>query len=203
MRATSALRIIGGALAGRRLSSPRGERTRPTSSRAREGLFGWLGPLEKSTRVLDLFAGTGSLGLEALSRGAQHALFVERDPAALRCLRQNVRDLDLGSRATLIDSEAVRAVRRMAYQERRFDLILADPPYESAPELSALPLHALLSPGGALVVERRSRRRGPSGAAHEICGLHRIESRSYGQTAFDWYAHGPELDPEAEQEEIR
>ena len=149
------MRIIAGTHRGRRIAAPKGLATRPTGDRVREAAFNLIGPVD-DTRVLDLFAGSGALGLEALSRGAASVTFVESDKAACRTIADNLAKLELtGARVTC--SDAVSAVRR---ESRQYDLILVDPPYEIWSELEprlAEHLPRLLAPGGLLVVETGQR----------------------------------------------
>jgi 16S rRNA (guanine966-N2)-methyltransferase len=147
------MRIIAGLAKGRRLLAPRDGGTRPMTDRAREGLFSSLGGQVVEARVLDLYAGTGSLGLEALSRGARSAVFVERGRAALAALRTNVAAAGLGGRVVAGD-----VGEYLARAEGPFDLAFVDPPY-------ALPLGSveqvlgglvrLLAEGGTAVLHRR------------------------------------------------
>jgi len=141
-------RIIAGEAGGRRLSVPPGDGVRPTSDRVKESVFSALGPARLvGARVLDLYAGSGALGLEALSRGAAGALLVERDAAAARAIRANIATLGFGDRATLRVA-AVAAVLGGPGPTAPFDLVLLDPPYDtSASELEA----ALLAVGAAAV----------------------------------------------------
>lgn len=121
------MRIIAGAWGGRRIDAPRGRDTRPTTDRVREA---WMSALQADlpgARVLDLFAGSGALGLEALSRGATQATFVESAPPALRCLNANIAGLGAGDDARVIRTDAIRFVSGLAPDS--FDLALADPPY--------------------------------------------------------------------------
>src|SRR5947208_15118438 len=104
------MRLTGGLDRGRRLIAPRGARTRPTASKVREALFNILGP--PAGPVLDLFAGTGALGLESLSRGAPAAVFVERDPSALAALRKNLKELGVDGKATILGADGRTALRR-------------------------------------------------------------------------------------------
>lgn len=125
------MRVIAGAYKGRRLHAPAGAATRPTADRVREAVFSMLGPLE-GLRVLDLFAGSGALGIEAASRGAEPVIFVETDPRAVRAIRRNLHELRL-------DAEVVRR-DALAYLDRRpgpFDLVFVDPPYSSALRLAS------------------------------------------------------------------
>jgi 16S rRNA (guanine966-N2)-methyltransferase len=121
------MRIIAGEFRGRRLQPPPDRRVRPTADRVREAWFSILGGAIPGARVLDLFAGSGALGLEALSRGAAHATFVELSPPALRVLRANLDALDVIDRAVVHRADALRFVARLP--EAAFDVALADPPY--------------------------------------------------------------------------
>jgi len=186
------MQIISGELGGRRLHTPRDARTRPTSGRAREALFSWLGFRVDGATVADLFAGCGALGIEALSRGAAHAVFVENAPAALRALRRNLDELDLAASARVLAWDVRRALPALRREDVAFDIVLADPPYAAA-EWKGLAEQRefveLLSPGGVLVIERA--RRGFQDPAPRIAHGQRElvlrESRGYGETMFDWY----------------
>lgn len=123
------MRIIAGALKGRRLVEPKDGRVRPTTDRVREAWFSIVGPELPGARVLDLFAGSGALGLEALSRGAEHATFVELLPRSLDALRANIAALDVADRATVHRGDALRFVGRL--DEGAFDVAFADPPYDT------------------------------------------------------------------------
>ena len=124
------MRIIAGQLRGRKLKAPSGMHTRPTLDRVREALFSILGNL-RDLRVIDAYAGTGALGIEALSRGAAHASFVENDSAASAVLRDNLETLGVSDRATLIQSSMEKTQQRLA-QMPPLDLVLADPPWAIA-----------------------------------------------------------------------
>ena len=126
------MRVVAGEFRGRRLAAPRGARTRPTADRVREALFSILGEVS-GARVLDLYAGSGALGIEALSRGAESAVFVERDPRAVAAIERNLESL--GLRQTVLKQDAVRF---MARGEGTFDLVFCDPPYDSASRLAGL-----------------------------------------------------------------
>ena len=155
------MRVIAGTYGGRRLRAPRGRATRPTAERVREALFAALGELHEEV-VLDLFAGTGALAIEALSRGAARAVLVERDQRALVALRANLTDLDLGPAvAEVRRGDALRALRTARERAETYDLLFVDPPYSHAGvlgrELGAA-LAPLLAPRARVVVEsdRRS-----------------------------------------------
>jgi 16S rRNA (guanine966-N2)-methyltransferase len=150
------MRVIAGRLGGRRLRAPKGRVTRPTSERVREALFAMLGDLSAMS-VLDLFAGSGALGIEALSRGAERCVFVERDAAAARVLHANLEALELlTGGAELRRSDVLAALRSARARKETYDLIFIDPPYSHAqawgPELSAI-LPSLSRPAARIVVE--------------------------------------------------
>src|SRR5437867_231202 len=143
------MRVIGGTDRGRRLAAPRGFSTRPTAGRVREALFDILGPAVAGMRVLDLFAGTGAIGIEALSRGAARAVFVERGRDALRALRANLAALHLSrDRARVVAGDAVATLPALGRSELPFDLVFLDPPYATtvARVLEALARGPLLKP---------------------------------------------------------
>jgi 16S rRNA (guanine966-N2)-methyltransferase len=190
------VRVTGGALAGRRFAAPRSGAVRPTADRVRESLFAALGDLA-GTRVLDLFAGSGGLAIEALSRGAESACLVERGAVSLRTLRSNLGALGLERRSRVLAEDALRAIRRLAGAGEQFELILADPPYASgmAPAvLEAVAGSGLLAAGGVLVVE--TDRRHPPGA---VTGLRVLDLRRYGDTLVSLFtpAEVPAAPPEA------
>jgi 16S rRNA (guanine966-N2)-methyltransferase len=155
------MRVIAGSLRGRRIDAPRGTNTRPTSDRVREALFSILTSIDgarmQGARVLDLFAGSGALGIEALSRGAGSAIFVERDDAALTALRGNLDSLGLaGPSVEVRATDALASLRRSVTADERFELIFLDPPYALAERLApALDEHVpqLLCGGGIVAVE--------------------------------------------------
>jgi 16S rRNA (guanine966-N2)-methyltransferase len=124
------VRVVAGEFRGRRLAAPRGARTRPTADRVREALFSMLGDVS-GARVLDLYAGSGALGIEALSRGADSAVFVERDPRAVAAIERNLESL--GVEQEVLREDVVRFLRRGA---GTFDLVFCDPPYDSASRLA-------------------------------------------------------------------
>jgi 16S rRNA (guanine(966)-N(2))-methyltransferase RsmD len=149
------LRVTGGELRGRKLVTPPGGSTRPTASRVREALFSMLGPIH-GARVLDLCCGCGSLGIEAISRGADSAVLVDDAVAATEAARENVRTFGIDDRVRVLELDALRAVQRLRADGDRFDLILIDAPYSKAPQivgrLEGL-LDELLEPGGRVVLE--------------------------------------------------
>ena len=125
------MRVVSGDLGGRKLVTPDGSDTRPTSDRVREAMFNSLFSLDaiEGARVLDAFAGSGALGIEALSRGALHATFVETGRDALAALRENLETLQLGAQGRVVPGDALVHLERTAVEERHYDLVLLDPPY--------------------------------------------------------------------------
>ena len=151
------MRIIAGSHKGARIFAPKGE-TRPTGDRVREAAFNLIGPVEDMA-VLDLFAGSGAMGLEALSRGARSAVFVESDREAQRVIERNLEKLGLKG-ATLVKTDARRALAAETAAGRRYDLVLVDPPYRMFDSLQptlAAHLPALLTEDGLVVVETDKR----------------------------------------------
>ncbi|MBA3365025.1 MAG: 16S rRNA (guanine(966)-N(2))-methyltransferase RsmD [Actinobacteria bacterium] len=149
-----ALRIISGSRRGATISAPRGLDTRPTGDRVREAAFNLIGPVDGAT-VLDLFAGSGAMGLEALSRGAERAVFVETDPEACRVINRNLDKLRLTG-AQVLCSDAIEVLADEAARGSRYDLVLVDPPYGMFSSLQtslASYLPAAVADGGLVVVE--------------------------------------------------
>ena len=183
------MRVVAGRFGGRRLKGPGRLDLRPTAELVRKALFDILGTRVMHTRVLDLFAGTGSLGIEALSRGASHATFVERDRRTALLLRNNLALLDLAEpEFEIITAPAIQAVNTLGGARRRFDLILADPPYEaglSQVTMQALVAVGLLAPEGVIVWEHRS-----SENAGPIGGLDMTGRRVYGDTGLSFFVGG-------------
>jgi 16S rRNA (guanine966-N2)-methyltransferase len=166
------VRVVAGAFKGRRLVAPRGARTRPTADRVREALFSMLGDVE-GARVLDLYAGSGALGIEALSRGAATATFVERDPRAAAAIERNL--AAVGVEADLIRDDAARF---LAGAVGEFDLVFCDPPYDSATAVAgtlAERLPALTAPDARIVTE--SDKRNPLDLPFPL-----LRERTYGDT---------------------
>jgi 16S rRNA (guanine(966)-N(2))-methyltransferase RsmD len=190
------LRIIAGALKGRRLAPVKGT-IRPTAAKVREAIFNILGSAVPEARVLDLFAGTGALGIEALSRGAAAAVFVEDHPEALKVLRRNLAALGLTEMTTIWALPVAVALKKLAGRGEQFGLAFLDPPYgggAAAAALSALGSLNLLAPGARVVVEHSRRESLP-----EVCGaLTRLEVRRYGDTQAAFYLAAESAQQECE-----
>lgn len=179
------MRVIGGAFGGRRIKAPRGTLTRPTSDRVREALFAVLGDV-RGAAALDLFAGAGALGIEALSRGAARVVFVDRSRPALAALRANLDALGIGADAAqVLGGDALEYLRRATRRADTYDLVFIDPPYRSAGEMGAelsTLLPPLLQPQARIVVE--SGRRAPLALQAQL-----EHERDYGDTSIRIYRH--------------
>src|SRR5262245_35966215 len=175
------MRITAASLGARRLGAPRGDRTRPTSDRVREAIFNILGPPPEGARVLDLYAGAGGLGFEALSRGAAEVVFVDHSAEACRTIGDNARALGVADKVTVVRGDVRAVLARLAGP---FDWAFVDPPYAAADLDEAL---AALPPV-AVVVAEHDKRRPPS---HRVGGLALADRRRYGDTAVSFYRPAP------------
>lgn len=184
------MRIIAGRFGSRRLAAPSGEATRPTSDRLRETLFNVLAPRIEGSTFLDLYAGSGAVGIEALSRGALRVAFVERAPAALRMLRANFASLGIDG-GFRIHAGGASAFLRRGYTGAApaFDFIFLDPPYDAAEEYAATldllggAAAALLAPGGTVIAEHRRK----SGLDAVYGSLARVRLLEQGDAALSFY----------------
>ena len=181
------MRIIAGDFRGHPLVAPRGRATRPTSDRVREALFSILGDVAELD-VLDLFAGSGALGLEALPRGARHATFVETAHAAVQAIRANVESLDVRARTRLVAGDVRRALKDVKASGGGIGLVFLDPPYASADTaavLADLDAAGVLLDGAWIVLEHASRTEPPPGTPARTLRF----TRTYGDTALTFYRH--------------
>ncbi len=181
------MRISSGDRRGRRLRSPRGRQVRPTSDFLRQAVFNILGLRVQGARLLDLFAGTGAVGLEALSRGASAVTFVERDARAAESLRGNVAALEFTDRVRLIAGDALPTLARLEAAGEVFDIIFVDPPYAGdlvSRCMERLARGAVLSDNGVLVVQAFHKTALPERAGV----LARLRERRYGESALTFYA---------------
>ena len=175
------MRVIAGSAAGIRLASPRGGATRPIADRVKETLFAILAPRLAGARVLDLYAGSGAIGIEALSRGAQHATFVERHPGTAEVIRDNLRRTGLAAAGSVVVGDVARVLAGAPPEP--IDLAVLDPPYaddELTPVLVAL--RRWLAPGAVVVVKHFWR------AAPAAEGLETVRTRRFGETALSFIA---------------
>jgi 16S rRNA (guanine966-N2)-methyltransferase len=178
------VRIIAGSNKGARIFAPKGHDTRPTADRVREAAFNLIGPVDGAT-VLDLFAGSGAMGLEALSRGAASVVFVEDDRDACRTIDRNLDKLRLTG-ARVVQQGALRVLAAEAAAGRRYDLVLVDPPYEMFSSLQtglSKYLPAVLAAGGLVVVETGS------SLEPELPFLSKRTSRRYGSARITLFEH--------------
>jgi 16S rRNA (guanine966-N2)-methyltransferase len=175
------VRIIAGDWGGRRIKAPGGRDVRPTTDRVREAWMSALGGRLDGLSVLDLFAGSGALGLEALSRGAKHATFVEIARESLKSLEGNVRTLNAGARTTVVKGDAIKYALRLA--PRAFDLVLADPPYGEGHAAALLERFAVVPFARELWVEHRT--------GETLPALPGLRQRRYGDTTISSVAADP------------
>jgi 16S rRNA (guanine966-N2)-methyltransferase len=194
------VRVIAGTVRGRQLTAPRGHRTRPTSDRVREALFSSLAEQIPGAVVLDLFAGSGALGIEALSRGAEYAVFVDDDRQAVRTIVGNLASLRLRARATVLELDAARFCAQPPAERIPLphDVVLADPPYATPlPRVLGM-LGDLADAGGlaedaVLVVERD--RRDPDLARAVPDRFDHLRDRTYGDTVLRYLALNRRAEP--------
>ena len=177
------MRIISGSLRGRRLHAPPGGVVRPTPDRVRESVFNILGQRLDDMTFLDLFAGSGAVGLEAVSRGARRVVLVEQDPQACDVIRRNIAHLGCEDRATLVPRSVELALETMERGGEAFDVVFADPPYSEPAGLVAglvarLGRASLVAPGGCLVLQQKRGR-----PTVEYKGFSAREPRHYGITS--------------------
>jgi 16S rRNA (guanine966-N2)-methyltransferase len=154
------LKVLGGTFRSRSLLAPKGDATRPSLAILRKSLFDSLQGTLEAARVLDLYAGSGAIGFEALSRGAAHVTFVERERAALDCIRKNAETLKVTSQSSIIACDVFEALKKLQKKEQQFDLIYIDPPYEAnrragliQEALSLIDHSSLLASEGSLFLE--------------------------------------------------
>jgi len=177
------VRIVAGSRKGHTIHAPKGLETRPTSDRVRENVFNIVAPWVEGARVLDLYAGSGAMGLEALSRGADSAVFVETDPEAVRTIERNLDKLRLTG-ATVVRLSATAALTQEAAAGRQYDLVLLDPPYAMTDYDSlARYLTRVLADDGLLVLESAAK------TEPELPGLAHRTTRRYGSTRVTVFEH--------------
>jgi len=180
------MRVLAGELKGQWLSTARGAATRPTADRVRIACLDTLMPYLPRGSFLDLFAGGGGVGIEALSRGAPSAVFVELDAMALRALRDNIERLKLGARARVVKADAARAAEELDRRGERFAVAFLDPPYESArgaPALGALGAGTALAAGAVVVLQHASKMPPPE----TVGALSLWKARKFGETTLTFF----------------
>jgi 16S rRNA (guanine(966)-N(2))-methyltransferase RsmD len=180
------MRIVAGTLKGRRLEAPAWDGLRPTSDKLRETLFNILGPRASGARVLDAFAGTGALGIEAVSRGAAHVTFIEHDRRAQALIAANLARCGVADGYVIIRSSVVRALDALRADPAfvPFDIILLDPPYDQPSDVILPQAAALIAPGGLMVLEHARRQPAP-----EIAGaLRRAREVRSGDSMLSFFS---------------
>jgi len=181
------VRVIAGTARGVRLETPKGNAVRPTLDRVREALFSILGERVAGARFIDLYAGTGANGIEALSRGATGAAFVDSDPRCVALIRRNLGRAGLTSQAQCLQGFLPGCLRRLALGTTPYDIAFADPPFgrtDLAELLSELRDHAIVVPDGTIVYEHPSRDDLPP----EVAGYRLVRSASYGDVGLSFFS---------------
>jgi 16S rRNA (guanine966-N2)-methyltransferase len=195
------MRIIAGEYRSRRLQAPRGMKTRPTSDRLRETLFNILSARVKGSRFVDLYAGSGAVGIEAMSRGAEFVWFAEKAPAAAAAIRANLASLKAGGGYALEDRGVTRLLQSLEKAARQVDLVFLDPPYEAMEEYAATleslaAHHAKVLAKDALVVAEHARKQA---LPERVGALERTRVLEQGDAALSFYR----VRDEADQQEDR
>lgn len=188
------MRVISGSARGRKLKSPKSSETRPIMDRVKTALFDILAPEIMGMRVLDLFAGTGAVGIEALSRGAESATFIERSPEAWRLVRENLALTNLSDRAEVLRADAFTYLQQAAATGRRFDLVYIAPPQYvnmAAQALMQLDAAPLTEPDGLVIVQIHPQERAELDTL-TLKRLRRYDERRYGSTLLLFYTHDEE-----------
>jgi 16S rRNA (guanine966-N2)-methyltransferase len=177
------MRVTGGIFRGRKLQTISGKATRPTADKVRQAVFNILIHDIEGARILDIFAGSGALGIDALSRGARSAVFIESGRAQAGAIKANLQNLALKAEVLVTDYRA--AFRTLSREHNKFDLIFADPPYDEvtpAEIIEAVQQYGLLSPDGLLIIEHKR------GQAMESDKMRLLKKRRFGQTEVSFYA---------------
>ncbi len=180
------MRIISGLCKGRRLSNLKGKDIRPTSDRVRESIFNIIGSDIKGARVLDMFAGTGALGIESLSRGAVHSVFIDSSGDACRLIKKNCEMCHMMDKSTVIQYDLLKGTFPLKVMERNFDMIFMDPPYERGvpAKILVIPdLNNCLAPGGRIILEHSIKEKIPE----NLSDLDIYDQRKYGKTLITFF----------------
>ncbi len=174
------VRIIAGRFGGRKIETPDGKRTHPMSERVRNAMFNSIGDEIRDAKVLDAFAGSGAVGIEALSRGAQHVTFIERDRIAQKVIDENITTLGIDEQTKIIRASVASWLS--TYDGELFDIIFVDPPYHDTQFSTAMQLSGLLKPGALMVLSRPGRSESPTKT-----GVVVVDNRSYGDAALTYF----------------
>ena len=179
------MRIIAGNMRGLKLKSPKGQNTRPTSDRVKESLFNILGYIESDSIVLDLFSGSGNIGLEFLSRGAKKVYFIEKDPSTISLLKENIKKCKAENITEVYRNDVLKSIEIFEKKRKKFDYIFLDPPYNiglSEKVLAKIASSNLLNEKGLIIVEHEVELE-----FNECYGLEEIDRRSYGSTGISFF----------------
>lgn len=182
------LRVISGTVGGQKLKTLRGLETRPTADRVREALFNVLNPRIPKCRFLDLYAGTGAIGIEALSRGADQVVFIDVNPAAVQVIRENLSRMQLLDRAEVICAKLPRGLELVAARGYKFELVFVDPPYWNSlgePTLNKLSFNNLLAAEGWVVLETAAKEQP---LPTSVGGLECFRQKRYGDTRLSYFS---------------
>ncbi|WP_219836622.1 16S rRNA (guanine(966)-N(2))-methyltransferase RsmD [Paenibacillus sp. R14(2021)] len=193
------MRVIAGTAKGRSLKAVPGKNTRPTTDKVKEAIFSMIGPYFDGGWTLDLFAGTGGLGIESLSRGADRAVFVDLDGTSIEVIKQNVQTAGMTDRSEIYRTESVRAVKALAKRSIKFGVVFLDPPYRMRDMdvlIAELADRELLEEGAAIVVEHDAEHAYPA----SIARFRQVRHSQYGDTAVTIYRF--EAEPEQTEENV-
>ena len=177
------LRVISGKVRGLKLDTPKNEDVRPTTDRVKESLFNIINPYIIDSNVLDLFAGTGSLGIECLSRGASSAIFVDVSKESINIVKSNIKKARVESESTILNLDFKNAIDRLKIQNKKFDIIFMDPPYYKNMFIEALSNADLLEDNGIIVVEHDTKDK----FEDKIGRLEKTRDKKYGNTTLTFY----------------
>lgn len=185
------MRVVSGSCKGKALKAVPGNSTRPTTDKVKEAVFNMIGPYFDGGIGLDLFAGSGGLGIEALSRGLDRIIFVDKDGKAIQTIRENVHNCDLEQKVEVFRNDAERALKAVAKREMQFNFIFLDPPYKKQQLeriLEMISTHDLLTPDGVIVCEHGSEVDLPD----QVSGLIKNKREKYGIIGISIYVRGRE-----------
>lgn len=180
------LRVISGRARGLKLKSVKGMSTRPTADRIKESLFNILSPVLTGAKVLDLFAGTGALGIESLSRGAESAVFIDKSPESVSVIRDNLQHTGLQALSKVFQSDFENGLKKLSDDKEKFDIIFLDPPYGKGLDIKAVDLidkYCLLEPDGLIIIESEKIYQLPD----RINFFKKVDLREYGRTTLNFY----------------
>jgi 16S rRNA (guanine966-N2)-methyltransferase len=189
------MRVIAGKARGKRLKAPPGDSTRPVTDMIKEALFNVWGERVRDAVFLDLFAGSGSMGIEALSRGARHVVFVDNSPAAIAAIKENLRNCDFDQGHDVYRNDVIRAVSILESHEKKFDIIYVDPPFTNQAifdrVLNVLDQAEILDQDGVMVIRTYKKKNLPMSLNH----LHKFRQNDYGESVLHYYRSNEEVNP--------